>query len=196
MVSRPRMRQTAFAYRTRGGARKGAGRPPKGRRPGVHHRRREALARHTPVHVTLSVRSHVSTLRNGKMFRALERAFVQGCDRFSFRLTHYSVQTNHMHLLVEASDATALSRGMQGLAIRMAKAVNRVLGAKGKVFADRYHARALKTPREVRRALAYVLLNARRHHAKRGDAVWPTDPCSSARHFDGWRSEPPVGITP
>ena len=84
------------------------------------------------------------------MFRAVRRALTGARARFGFRLVHFSVQRDHLHLLAEASDRRALSRGMQGLSIRVAKAVNRRLGRRGAVFADRYHARALKTPREAR----------------------------------------------
>jgi putative transposase len=79
------------------------------------------------------------------------------------RVVAFSVQSNHVHLVVEAHDAPTLSRGVQGLAIRLARAVNRVLDARGRVFRERFHARELRTPREVRSALVYVLLNARKH---------------------------------
>jgi hypothetical protein len=88
-----------------------------------------------------------------------------------------------MHLLVEADEPRALGRGMQGLGIRLAKAVNRRLGRKGRVWADRYHARALLTPREVRNGLVYVLLNGRKHGVS-GPGI---DPCSSGAWFNGWR---------
>jgi len=67
------------------------------------------------------------------------------------------VQVNHVHVLVEADGSTALARGVQGLSIRLAKAINRVLGRRGRVWADRFHARALRTPREVRNGLVYVI---------------------------------------
>jgi hypothetical protein len=81
------------------------------------------------------------------------------------------VQHDHLHLIAEAADRRALSRGVQGLSIRVARAVNQQLVRKGSVFDDRYHARALRTPREVRLALRYVLLNARKHaHSRAGSA--------------------------
>jgi putative transposase len=86
-------------------------------------------------------------------------------------------------LLVEAENTVALSRGMQGLGIRLAKAVNRVLARHGAVWGDRYHARDLRTPSEVRNGLAYVLLNARKH----GIVLRGADPCSTAAWFGGWR---------
>jgi hypothetical protein len=103
-------------------------------------------------------------------------------------LVQFSVQRDHLHLIVEASDRRALSRGMQGLSIRVARATNGELGRKGPVFADRYHARALTTPRAVRFALRYVLLNARKHEGRGALAVPPgfVDPCSSAAWFEGF----------
>jgi REP element-mobilizing transposase RayT len=135
------------------------------------------------LHVTLRVRQGLSALREHEVFLEVRRALVAGRERFGFRLVHFSVQSDHLHLLAEAADRRALSRGVQGLSVRLARAINRRLRRHGKVFADRYHARALKTPRAVRWALRYVLLNVRKHerHAVPFGFV---DPCSSAAWFD------------
>ena len=172
-------RQLSFRFRTWGGARKGAGRPPKGDAAGISHLRRPALSRHHPVHVTLRLVPGVSSLR-GPLFCKVRDALADGQERFGFRLVHFSVQSNHVHLIAEAADRRSLSRGMQGISIRVARAVNRGLARRGRVFAERYHARALKTPRAAYFAVRYVLLNARK---------LPTgfvDPCSSAPWFDGF----------
>jgi REP element-mobilizing transposase RayT len=190
-----RARQLALAFRTWGGARRGAGRPPKGSKPGVSHLRRPSLSRHHPVHATLRVLAGVPSLRDGARFRELRVALARGQERFGFRLVHFSVQTNHLHLIAEASDRRALSRGMQGLAVRLARAVNRTLARRGRVFADRYHARALKTPRAAHFALRYVLLNALKHAPRRSplagasDTIAPgfIDSCSSAAWFDAFQ---------
>jgi REP element-mobilizing transposase RayT len=118
---------------------------------------------------------------------AVRRALADG-HKPAFRVVHFSVQSNHLHLIVEASDKDALSRGMQGLTVRMARAVNRALGGRGSVFSDRYHAHELQTPRETRAALLYVLQNWAKHG--RGGKF---DPCSSAQWFDGWSERPPSG---
>jgi REP element-mobilizing transposase RayT len=120
--------------------------------------------------------------------RELERSWSHACDRRDFRLVHYSLQGNHVHMLVEAADRSALARGMKAVAARLARAVNRVFQRRGPVLADRYHLRVLKTPREVHHALRYVLLNARRH-ARRLVGAAHLDPASSGRWFDGWRRE-------
>jgi putative transposase len=100
-----------------------------------------------------------------------------------FRVVQFSVQRDHLHLLVEASDKQALAAGARGLAIRTARRLNRHLGSHGKVWGDRYHTRAMKTPTEVRRALIYVLMNIKKHGEAECDGI---DPCSSAPWFDGF----------
>ncbi len=109
------------------------------------------------------MRKSVWSLRTRRCFTALARAFWGGADRFGFRLVHYSVQGNHLHLLVEARDERALSRGMNGLGVRIARGLNRVMRRRGKVLDDRYHGHILRTPTEVRHARGYLLQNARRH---------------------------------
>jgi REP element-mobilizing transposase RayT len=139
------------------------------------------------VHVTLRVRPGVPSLRASKLVHAFERSMIRGCERGDFRVVQYSLQSNHVHLLVEAADARSLAQGMMAVGSRLARAAHRVFGRTGRVLADRYHARALKTPREVHRALRYVLLNARRH-ARRLTGPAALDPASSGRWFDGWLS--------
>jgi hypothetical protein len=172
----------------RGGARPGAGRPASAR-SGVPHRARPALSKHHPVHVTLRLSKEAHGVRAKKVFAAVRRALARARDQFGFRLNQYSVQRSHIHLIAEGNDRRALTRGMMGLSIRVALAINRVLGRKGRVFGDRYHARQLRTPLEVRRALLYVLRNDRHHRAAAAWSLppWSLDICSSAREFDGWR---------
>ncbi len=106
------------------------------------------------------------------------------------RIVHFSIQSNHIHLIVEAQGTAALSLGMQGLSVRLAKRLNKHLGRRGKLFPDRYHAEALKTPTQVRHALRYVLNNARKHAVRRKFMQRWVDPCSTAGTFDGWTSTP------
>jgi REP element-mobilizing transposase RayT len=133
---------------------------------GVTHRARPKLSRSHPVHVTLRLLPGLNSLRRVRMFRALFSALSKARERNGMRICHYSVQSNHLHLIVEAGDKVALSRGIQGLAVRIARRVNRQMGRRGTVFRDRYHARALRTAWQVRIAVRYVLLNARKHSAR------------------------------
>ena len=145
--------QLGLDLRTWGGKRKGAGAKPAGVRAGVSHCRRPALSSHHPAHITLRVLPHVWNLRSRRAFRAIGRAFASSKEREGFRLVHFSVQGNHLHLIVEARDAQRLSRGMQGLATWIARRLNQMIGRSGKVFADRFHAHVLRRPVEVARAV-------------------------------------------
>jgi putative transposase len=165
----------------RGGRRKGAGRKP-GPRPWVARVPRPAHTPAHPVHVTLRARREAGSLRDRAVFAQLRDALA-AASKPAFRVVHFSVQRDHVHLLVEADSRETLIRGVQGLAIRLARAINRMRTRRGRVWADRYHARALTTPREVRHALVYVLMNWRKRRAGRGEL----DPCSSAVYLSGWR---------
>jgi len=137
----------------------------------------------------------MAALRNGSVLSTLRRCLRAHHQRPGGGVIHYSVQHGHLHLIVEAGDRAELSRRMQGLCIRFAKALNKLAGGRrGKVFADRYHARRLGDPTRVRSALAYVLLNHRRHACQRGREL-PSGPdrFSSGWAFDGWRDVPGAG---
>ena len=168
-------------YRGRGGYRPGAGRPKK-LGAGVPHGRRPALASRHPVHVTARVRDEAARLRSRALCRVVLQAIGAVRERDGFRIVHFTVQSNHVHLVAEATDADRLARGVQALSIRIARAVNRALERQGKVFADRYHAHALRSPKETANAIAYVLGNSHIHAARRGERIRvdAIDPLSSA----------------
>jgi len=126
------------------------------------------------VHVTLRAAAGVPSLRGARVFGAL-RAALGASSAAGFRVLQFSAQQDHVHLVVEADAPARFVRGVQGLMIRVAKAVNRACGRHGRVWGDRYHARRLASPREVRAALVYVLQN----FAKHVPSVRGTDPCSS-----------------
>ena len=167
---------------TWGGRRTGAGRKPSPGRRRVPHQSRPMHRASHPAHVTLRAFGDLSSLRGARVFPATRNAIAKASCR-GFRVLHFTVQCDHVHLLVEADSRPQLIRGLQGLAIRLAKAINRGLGRTGRVWGDRYHVRALRTPREVRNALAYVFHNWKKHLAN----VAGLDPCSSAFWFEGWK---------
>lgn len=198
--------QLRLAARGRGGYRAGAGRP-RGRRPGyVPHITRPKLTGRDVVHVTQTVVPGLPNLRAPAPAAVIEAVFSAECCRKGFRLIHYSIRGNHLHLICEANNRIALARGLQRVFSRIARGLNRLFGRRGRVFADRYHARIVRTPREARDVLSYVLLNEHKDRAKRGITVVGIDPYSSGDWFDGWadintsprpasRSRPPP-VTP
>jgi putative transposase len=123
---------------------------PVGPNPRVRHLSRKPFPDSHPCHVTLRVRAGMPSLRQEHVVREIEPSFRRGRERKDFRLVHYSLQADHAHLIVEASDRSALGRGMKALAARFALAVNRALGRRtGKVLADRYHLQILACPRPL-----------------------------------------------
>jgi REP element-mobilizing transposase RayT len=168
-----------------GGPRPGAGRPRK--KGAVSHLRREVLKVGTPLHVVVRCGADVRGLRSWKVARALARAFSAAKVKDGFRVVQFSVQGNHIHLIVEADSARGLSEGMRAWTIRVARAINRVMKRKGKVFPERYHAVRLRTAKQVRAALCYVLQNARRHGMD--VPAGSPDVFSSAWWFDGWTDD-------
>ena len=188
-MARRRPRQLSLpSPPTWGGRRAGAGRKPRALRPEKRHVTRPVHNARHPVHVTIRAVQHLPSLRSLATFDALAGALTRTSNRRFSRATQFSVQTDHLHLIVEAASREALIRGLQGLAGRTAHAVNRARRRTGKVWCSRYHARVLTTPSEVRNALVYVLLNFRKHLR----AMPGIDPRSSGPWFGGWSTPPPA----
>ena len=249
--------QQTLEFRTHGGKRKGAGRPPKGRRSSEPHQERKEIDPRHPLHVVSRVVDGLGSLRKRDFYRAIcdattavfrygvEKAEKEAIEKAaaeagaqmagaqmagantpgsiapraptetvmtsvvaagqvaSFRIVQASIQRNHLHLLVEAANKDELAEGLQVFLSSAAKHINRAVrcrtGARrrGRVFADRYYALPLTTPRQVRNCLAYVLNNWRRHGEDR-DRRWSVDPFSTGLWFPGWkeRAEAPLLYKP
>ncbi len=188
-MGRRKPKQGILEFRSWGGAREGAGRKRVGARTCVPHRKRIALKSYQPQHTTLRLVNAVASVRRWRVFAEIVSA-IRAAQRAGFRVVEFSVQDGHLHLITEAGGARALSNGVRALSIRIARALNRVLGRRGKVFADRFHSRALSSLREVKNALVYVLQNGRKHFEQKGVALranW-LDKFSSAGFFDGWNA--------
>lgn len=174
-------------------------------RAGSPHKERPELDRRNPLHIVLRVQPVVGSLRKRFMYRALREATIAVAKRElaydevngAFRIVHISIQRTHVHLLVESDNKLALARGMQSFQISAAKHINREYSRKmklakrrrGNVFVDRYYAEVISSPRQARRALAYVLNNWRKHREDRDGiaAAWNVDPFSSGFMFTGWK---------
>jgi len=154
------------------------------------------------VHVTLRVASHVWNLRNRRCFQVIEGCFAQARERFGLRVIEFTVMGHHLHLFVEADSDLALSRGIQGLQGRIARGLNRLMGRRGAVFADRFHARVLGSPSEFVNAIADVLGIAAHHYGTDGADAFSSSAYDRAKRervlscprtwllIAGWRREP------
>jgi REP element-mobilizing transposase RayT len=205
---RKRRGQLPLRFSRRGGARPGAGRPRKRRRASEAHKKRPTLKASQPVHVTIRVSDDIARLglRKRSIYKAVREAMLATYGNETCRIVHTSIQDSHLHLLVEADNRMALARGMQAFQISAAKHINAAVSnagswwerrklrlkpkrRKGSVFPDRYHEEIIKTPRQARNALAYVLNNWRKHKEHRKDfaRTWLIDPFSTGWSFDGWK---------
>jgi putative transposase len=180
-MRRRRPKQLELRPKTWGGKREGAGRPPGRGRRNVAHRSRAPFSRRSALHVTLRMAQHVYGLRSGRSQRVVENMLRIGADRFGTQVVQVSVQGNHIHLLVEALDHVSLGQAMKGLGVRLARGMNAMMGQRGRVLGDRYHARVLRTPTEIRHAVQYIRHNHRKHEAACGRTlpISFVDPCSS-----------------
>jgi REP element-mobilizing transposase RayT len=178
------------AVPTWGGRRAGAGRKPKpaSARTFVAHRRRHAHKKRHPVHVTVRARKGLPSFQHQRVHAMLQKVLERQRKRKyrdDFQVVHYSIQSNHLHLIIEATDKRTMRSGVSGLVIAFAKRLNALLQRlTGKVWSQRYHSRELTTPREVRNALVYVLQNFKKHGVTTDGPV--VDHFSSALLFDGW----------
>ncbi len=165
----------------------GAGRP-RGRSDHyIAHIPRPRVTKSTPVHVTLKCVEGLPNLREVKYRRIILRVFADEGARKGFRLVHYSIRRDHLHLVCEADETLALSRGVQRVASRVARWLNKRLGRRGRFFAGRFHGRVMRTPKDMRNVLSYVYLNLHKDRARRRIRVLSVDSCTSHTWFDGWK---------
>lgn len=191
MVRRERQLGLDLRSSKRGGRRSGAGRKPALVNPAMPHRKRTHDGR-SPVHVTMRVVDGVGSLRQRDYFLALRAATKVAGRRADFRIVHMSIQRTHVHMIVEADSQRSLSTGLQAFTISTARRINQAWSAqhgprrRGQVLQDRYHARPLASPRDVRNTIRYCLNNWL-HHSEDRNTTWPVDLYSSAPTYTDWR---------
>ena len=184
-------RQLTFAERpTRLGKKRL--RPGRKAAPGakVRHRARAVHRRTDPMHITLRAKAGLPSFRRQTLFAAFDEAFRR-TRRDDFRIVEFSVQSNHVHMIVEAESNDALARGMKSFTVRANRLFNAAWGRRrGQVWSDRYHRRDLRGPRAVRNALVYCLNNFRKHLRVTSPKPF-VDPMSSGPWFEGWVNKLP-----
>lgn len=164
-----------------GGKRRGAGR--KNKSATVNHMKREKIEQKFPVHITMRVKKGIISLRGPKMNKAFKASLLKAKKK-GLAVVHYAIESNHVHLFAESESNESLRSGMSSFGSSFGKASRAATGGRGSVFQGRYHLRVLKTPRQTKNALAYVLMNHSKHE---GSKPYPDDR-SSARYFSDWKS--------
>ncbi len=148
----------------------------------MSHAKRPMVKSGTPVHITLKLRKGVANLRSREVFAGFKIS-ARGAARFDFKIIHFSIQADHVHVVAEAASNKALAQGMRSFGGRLGKWVRRIVGGVGPVFAGRYHVNVLANPTKMKNALAYVLQN----HAHHRKVLKHLDEFSSAVYFSQWR---------
>ena len=154
-----------------------------GERTCVPHRRRPKV-KDDALHVTMHLIEGLPSMRSPRAYRRIAGAIGKCQERFGCRVVEYSVLSNHLHLIVEAGNEAGLAQAMKGLKVRIARALNGLWGRAGSIFSERFFARVLAGLQEVRSALRYVLLNARKHGIPIPKDT--PDPCSSGPWYRFW----------
>ena len=155
-------------------------------KPPASHVKREPFVKGRALHVTLRTLPAAKNLRRMDAYRAVRIGARVVLARSGFRLVHFSIQSNHIHLIVEADSRVDLSNGVRAFSISVAKSLNAKLGRRGPVFADRNHAKAITKPTQMRNALQYVLTNWLHHRPAHHEIMEEVDPYSSGADFLGW----------
>lgn len=164
-----------------GGRRRNAGR--KNKTGTVHHMKREKVEAKYPIHITIKLKKGVASLRGPKMVAEFKSSLRKAKKR-GLRVIHFALESNHAHLFAESDDNRKLRSGMSSFGSSFGKSARQVTGGRGSVFNGRYHMNIFRSPRQTKRAMAYVLLN----HSKHQGAKPYVDQKSSAPFFGDWRA--------
>lgn len=140
---------------------KRAGRPAKND-PGIRHSSRMKFSKLTSFHLTIKVRENKADIQSKKLLKALHHAIARARLK-NLKVIHYTLEYNHVHLLVETNDHRILHAGMQALGISFSKAINKVKSLKGHVYKHRYHQRKIGSARELKNVLLYIFNNGKKH---------------------------------
>lgn len=129
---------------------------------GIRHIAREIIKKSTSLHLTIKVRENKADIKNKQVLKilhyAIRRSRIKG-----LRIIHYTLEYNHIHLLVEAADKQTVHQGMQSFGITFAKKINAIKRLKGTVYKHRYHLRKINSPRELKNVLYYIFNNGIHH---------------------------------
>jgi REP element-mobilizing transposase RayT len=140
---------------------KGAGRPAI-HDVGIRHRERPKLTRLSSLHLTVKINRIKADLKNKSTLKVLKRAICNARKK-GLRVVHFSLEYDHIHLLIESPNNSTLGRGMQSLGVTMARGINLFKKSEGGVYKHRYHFRKISSSRELKRVMHYIFNNGVKH---------------------------------
>jgi REP element-mobilizing transposase RayT len=129
---------------------------------GIRHTRRFRLKKPSSLHLTIKVKENKADIQNKRILKTLHYA-IRRARLKGLKIVHYTLEYNHVHLLVESVDNKILHKGMQAFGITIAKAINKIKRTKGAVYKNRYHLRVIDSPRQLKNVLHYIFSNGVKH---------------------------------
>ncbi len=141
--------------------RKGAGRPAL-HDPGIRHTNRPHIKKPASLHLTIKVKKKKAEIKNKSVLKILKRAILNARKQ-GLRVIHFSLEYDHVHLLIEADNNLILGKGMQAFGVTLSKAINRLKKLKGGVYKHRYHFRQISSTRELKIVMNYIFTNGLKH---------------------------------
>jgi len=140
---------------------KGAGRPARND-PGIRHTKRPHLKRPSSLHLTVKIKKNKAEIKNKSVLAILKRSILNARKQ-GLRVIHYSLEYDHVHLLIEADNNLILGKGMQAFGVTFSKAINRLKKLAGEVYKHRYHFRRISSCSELKNVMNYIFNNGLRH---------------------------------
>lgn len=140
---------------------KHAGRPAKND-AGIRHTKRPDLTRPSSLHLTVKIEKSKANLKNKNVLAILKKA-IFNARRQGLKVIHYSLEYDHIHLIIEADNNRTLGKGMQAFGVTLAKAINRMRKVKGQVYKHRYHFRQITSSRQLKNVMTYIFNNGVKH---------------------------------
>jgi REP element-mobilizing transposase RayT len=129
---------------------------------GIRHISREDIKKPTSLHLTIKVRENKADIKNKQILKALHHS-IKRARMKRLKIVHYTLEYNHIHLLVEAEIKQLVHQGMQAFGISLAKKINTIKRLKGTVYKHRYHLRKINSPRDLKNVLHYIFNNGIHH---------------------------------
>ncbi|MDD4973652.1 MAG: transposase [Bacteriovorax sp.] len=128
----------------------------------MRHTSRPHLSKACSLHLTVKIKKIKAELKNKSVLSILKRAILNARKQ-GLKVIHYSLEYDHVHLLIEADNNHILSKGMQSFGVTISKAINRMRKLKGGVYKHRYHFRKISSPRQLKNVLNYIFNNGIKH---------------------------------
>lgn len=135
--------------------------------PGIRHTHRPVFKKPASLHLTIKIAKEKSNLKNKEVLSILKRAILNS-RKMGLRVIHFTLEYDHIHLLIEAENNHLLGKGMQSFGVTLSKAINKLKKTSGQVYRHRYHFRKITSARQLKNVMNYIFRNGLKHGTSAG----------------------------